>query len=60
MAIQDIFLPFLRVAALLKYHLFNVEFPSQMVGNLYAYKNYSLSLKTLNKDLSISFSLNKD
>ncbi|XP_052682389.1 E3 ubiquitin-protein ligase ubr3-like [Crassostrea angulata] len=30
MAIQDIFLPFLRVAALLKYHLFNVEFPSQM------------------------------
>lgn len=42
MAIQDIFLPFLRVAALLKYHLFNVEFPSQMVGNLYAYEKIIL------------------
>ncbi|XP_061179951.1 E3 ubiquitin-protein ligase ubr3-like [Saccostrea echinata] len=33
MAIQDIFLPFLRVAALLKYHLFNVEFPKQMFSD---------------------------
>lgn len=62
MAIQEIFLPFLRVAALLKYHLFNVEFPSQMVGNHYTDKNHSESLKLepSNKDLSISFSFNKD
>ena len=45
MAIQEIFLPFLRVASLLKYHLFSVEFPKQMASiNCKSKKYYSMVL----------------
>ena len=45
MAIQEIFLPFLRVASLLKYHLFSVEFPKQMASiNCKSKKYHSMVL----------------